>query len=117
LKEKWADLIALLRQLKTMNESNQPVARIPTGWPPLNEAGEPMKPEERLRELQSRLRYVPELSRDDRDALIDLIEVWRGWRFMLKSTRLFLIALATLAAAATAWDTIGVALRHWLKGG
>ena len=92
------------------------MARIPTSWPPLSDAGEPANAEQRLRELQTRLRYMPEMSKEDRDALIDLIEVWRGWRVLVRSTRWIVVMLGALAAAYTTWNTVITALRAWLKG-
>jgi len=72
--------------------------------------------QEALRKLSDRLQRDPSFSEQDAEIIREMIAVYRGVRAWGRGARFLIIALAAVAAAVTAWETIWAKGQQWFGG-
>ncbi len=51
----------------------------------------------------------------EKDELLEIIRLMRGWRFTVKVAKGGTVVLAIIAGAIASWATVGEAIRKWLS--
>ena len=52
---------------------------------------------------------------EERDELLEIIRLMRGWRFTVRVAKGGTVILAIIAATLASWSTVTEALRKWLN--
>lgn len=71
--------------------------------------------DEKLDSLERSVNYAPCFSKDQKETILEIIRVYRGWQFVIKVSKGGTVLLGIIAAAIVAWGSIGDALRSWLS--
>lgn len=72
----------------------------------VREDGRPVPTQELLEELRDRIAREGELTHDQKVVLLDIIEFWKGFKWVAKSMKLIIAGIASIAVLATSWESI-----------
>lgn len=78
----------------------------------VNEDGTPVDTQKLLEELRDRVSQKGEITPEQKIVLLDIIEFWKGFKWVAKSMKVVVACVAGGAALVTSWDHIIKFLKH-----